>query len=264
MLYRSPKAGGKPNDRYSIGIVTYIRRYEKFFKPLVDTLSRLFPDTEIVIAINGYYDQAEQEEYLRKITSFLEPHPNINPLVYREAQSLAKLWNQLIINSTCQKVLILNDDILVLPSFRKQLESCGILATNIGLLKKTWSHFLISKQIVSQIGWFDERFPGVGNEDEDYEARLALRQVPLPSFPLPALRNVVVKTKDFSYGKEMAVVNQKYTSENKRFFNSKWELVDEPKDGFVHVRILQKAARLRPGMETPDFYPAINYPEGIR
>jgi hypothetical protein len=115
--------------------------------------------------------------------------------------------------------------------------------------------------MISRIGWFDERLPGVGNEDEDYEARLALQGIGLPSFELSALRNVVVKTKDFSYGKEMAVINEKYTSDNKRFFNSKWEITNEAQDDFVHVRILQKAVRLRPGMETPNFYPEIHYPQ---
>jgi hypothetical protein len=264
LLYRHSRAPGQPNDQYSIGIVTYIRRYEEFFEPLIGILCKLFPDTEIVVAVNGYYDQAQQEEYLRKVSSVLSVHPNVKTLLYRDAQSLAKLWNQLIINSLNRRLLILNDDIVLFPSFRKQFEQCGILASSIGLLKRSWSHFLISKEIVAKVGWFDERFPGVGNEDEDYEARLVLNNIAVPSFALRTLANVGVKTKDFSYGREMVVTNEKYTSDNRQFFNTKWELASDPKDGFVYVPILGKYARLRPGMQTPDFYPAISYSEVTR
>ncbi|MGH8611666.1 MAG: glycosyltransferase family 2 protein [Gammaproteobacteria bacterium] len=241
--------------KYSIGIVTYIRRFKAFFKPLIQSLCSLFPDTEILVAINGYYDGKQQEQYLLEIRTLLARFPNVKVLPHTEAQSLSKLWNKLIIHSSNDKVLIFNDDILILPHFRKELEKCGILSVDVGLLKWSWSHFAISKKVISRFGWFDERFPGVGNEDEDYEARLAMHGVLVPSFSLSALRHIVVKTKDFSYGKNMAVVNQKYTSGNKLFFDSKWDLAEQPAEGFLFVRVLGKYAKLKQGMETPDFYP---------
>ena len=252
--FRPPKLADK-NLKYSIGIVTYIRRFEAFFIPLIQSLCSLFPDTEILIAINGHYDRKQQEQYLSKIRAFLAAFPNVKAFPHTEAQSLCKLWNKLIINSSNDKVLIFNDDILVLPHFRKELEKCGILSVDVGLLNWSWSHFAISKKVISRFGWFDERFPGVGNEDEDYEARLAMRGTLAPSFSIGAVRNVVVKTKDFSYGKNMAVVNQKYTRDNKLFFDSKWDLAEQPGEGFVFVQFLGKYAKLKQGMETPEFYP---------
>lgn len=259
LVYPLPPAPAEKNTAFSIGIVTYIRRYEEFFRPLITYFCRLFPDTEIVVAVNGYYDQAAQEKYLVEITAFLGQFPNVKVLAHTTPESLSKLWNKLIINSTAEKTLICNDDLLLLPTFRRHLEASGLLAEDVGLIKWSWSHFIISKRIVSQVGWFDERFPGVGNEDEDYEARLAHLNIPVPTFMMGGLRNITVKTEDFSYGKNMAVVNRKYTGANKEFFDSKWELSETAQPGFAYVRLLRKYARIKPGMETPDFHPDIHY-----
>jgi hypothetical protein len=40
---------------YSIGITTYMDRYETLFKPFLLQLIKIFPDTEIVVTANGHY-----------------------------------------------------------------------------------------------------------------------------------------------------------------------------------------------------------------
>jgi GR25 family glycosyltransferase involved in LPS biosynthesis len=260
LLHPSPRQQSITNKRYSIGVVTYVSRYTSHFKPLICQLTRLFPNTEIIVAINGYHDTRRQEAYLSKITKLLGRYPNVRVLPHEKPQSLSKLWNQLIITASAPTVLILNDDVLLLPTFRKHLERLSIESCDVILLKATWSHFFISKNVVAEAGWFDERFPGVGNEDEDYEARLTLLKKRIQTVPLAGLRNISAKTKDFSYGRNMEVVKEKYTGANKRFFDSKWELSDQPREGFTYVRILQGYVRMRPTMATPDFYPDIKYP----
>ena len=59
------------NTTYSIGVVTYVKRYEIHFLPLIKKLITVFPETQIIIAINGYYDKEIQNEYLNKITNLL-------------------------------------------------------------------------------------------------------------------------------------------------------------------------------------------------
>lgn len=205
----APKEAQVSNTDYSIGVVTYVGRYETFFKPLIGQLYKLFPDTEIIIAINGYYDRTKQAEYLTKISALLAQYANVKVITHTEPQSLSKLWNQLIIASKNPRTLIFNDDVLLLPSFRKHLENSGALALDVALLKTSWSHFVVAKRVIAMAGWFDERFPGVGNEDEDYESRLALLGEPVHCITLGGLKNISVKTKDFSYGKTVAVVNEK-------------------------------------------------------
>src|SRR5208283_5090968 len=96
---------------FSIGIVTYINRYDALFKPLIKNLCKIFPDVEIVVAINGYYDQEKQQKYLTKIKTLLAKYPNVKYIEYNEGQSLSKLWNQLIIHAANEKVFIFNDDV---------------------------------------------------------------------------------------------------------------------------------------------------------
>jgi hypothetical protein len=253
-LVPSNLGGQRLNFKYSIGIVTYVDRYNIFFKPLIKNLISIFPDTEFIIAINGYYDQEKQEKYLEDIINYLKKFKNVKIVSFKEPQSLSKLWNLLIINSSNEKVLILNDDIEISQTFRKHLDNSNILRSDISIINKSWSHFIISKKIVDKIGWFDERFPGVGNEDQDYECRLVFSNLVLDNFYLKGLKNIVFQTKDFSYGKYTEVVENKYVKANKVFFDTKWELSDSERPGFKFVRLVEKFVSLKPGMETPDFY----------
>ena len=131
-----PKNSGieRSNIKFSIGIVTYVDRYNRFFKPLITNLITIFPDTEFVIAINGYYDVNIQNNYLNDIKEFLSKFKNVKIVDFVEPQSLSKLWNLLILNSSCDKTLILNDDIKISTVFRKKLEhSNGVLIFIINL-----------------------------------------------------------------------------------------------------------------------------------
>jgi len=244
----------KLNNNFSIGIVTYVDRYDRFFKPLITNLVKIFPDTEFVVAVNGYYDKDLQHRYLAEINAFLLKFKNVKVIAFVDAQSLSKLWNLCIVHSTSPKTMILNDDIKIKTTFRKELTASGALQEDIALINRSWSHFIISKRIIVKNGWFDERFPGVGNEDEDYEARLCVNGIAVETFRVRALKNVVFITLNFSYGKNIATVNTKYVRQNKIFFDSKWEMSVHERPGFVYVPIIRQYVRLNPGMDTPSFY----------
>jgi hypothetical protein len=247
----------RTNFKYSIGIVTYVDRYRVFFQPLIKNLVNIYPDTEFIIAINGYYNQKIQEQYLSEISNYLKNFKNVKIVSFVEPQSLSKLWNLLIINSSTEKVLILNDDIAISTTFRKHLEQSNVLKSDISIINTSWSHFIITKKIVEKIGWFDERFPGVGNEDQDYECRLVIGNIVLADYKVKGLKNIVFQTKDFSYGNEIEVEQKKYVKKNKTFFDSKWELSETERTGFKYVRIVEKYVRLKRGMDTPKFYSGV-------
>ena len=257
-FFKLQRGKERTNFIYTIGIVTYVDRYSLFFKPLIKNLVKIFPDTEFTIAINGYYDQGIQKKYLTEIKAYLSNFINVKIVDFMEPQSLSKLWNLVIINSTSEKVLIFNDDILISPSFRRHLERSDVLKSDIGIINSSWSHFIISNKIVLKIGWFDERFPAVGNEDQDYECRLVMNDLLLSEHQIKGLKNVVFLTKNFSYGKKVDVEEKKYIKQNKIFFDSKWNLSKDPKSGYKYVRILDQYVQLKPEMDTPNFYNEIN------
>jgi hypothetical protein len=257
-LKPNPIAKNITNHRYSIGVVTYVNRYEIHFLPLIKRLITAFPDTQIVIAVNGYYDAEVQKKYLDKIVKLLGKYKNVDVITYETGQSLSKLWNQLIINSKAEKTFVFNDDIKISSSFRRLLESSGILNESCGLINSSWSHFLMSKEIIKKNGWFDERFPGVGYEDQDFEIRLVSNGIVIKDYSIGGLKNLVFKTTDFSYGENIETDFEKYSSDNGKVFFKKWEVIQADVQGFIYVRIIQGYAKQIEGMETPNFYPKIS------
>jgi hypothetical protein len=257
-FFKLERGKERSNFIYTIGIVTYVDRYSLFFKPLIKNLVKIFSDTEFIIAVNGYYDQGIQKKYLTEIKAYLSSFTNVKIVDFMEPQSLSKLWNLIIINSTSAKVLIFNDDILISPTFRRHLERSDVLKSDIGIINSSWSHFIISNKIVLKIGWFDERFPAVGNEDQDYECRLVMNDLLLSDHKIKGLKNVVFLTKNFSYGKKVDVEEKKYVKQNKIFFDSKWNLSKVPISGYKYVRIMDQYVQLKPEMDTPNFYNEIN------
>ncbi|NCP45010.1 MAG: hypothetical protein COW67_08705 [Flavobacteriales bacterium CG18_big_fil_WC_8_21_14_2_50_32_9] len=246
------------NTNYSIGITTYKERFETYLKPLVLHLNYLFPHMQIIVAINGFHNQKEQTEYLNKIKSFLSNFKNIDFVYYEQPHGLCKLWNQLIILSKSDKIVVLNDDISISKKLKTEIEESKILNSNFGLINGSYSHFLINKKIINQIGWFDERFPGIGYEDHDYEIRLALQGVSPDFYNFKTIKNENVTPKDWSWGDDDTKIFKKYSHANEKHYFSKWEISDTAKHGFVHVRIIKGYAKLKDGMETPNFYPDLN------
>lgn len=244
----------RSNFNYSIGIVTYVDRYEKFFKRLLINLVTIFPEVEFVICVNGYYDKKIQHAYLEKIKEFTGKFQNVKVIDFVQPQSLSKLWNLLILNSSNNKIFIFNDDIKIAPWFRSNLERSNILNEEVALINRSWSHFLISKSVIKKIGYFDQRFPAVGNEDQDYECRLVFNNISTKSFTIYGLKNIIFKTTNFSYGKNIKIVNTKYVNANRLFFDSKWNIYNEQVEGSKFVEILDSFVLPKPGMETPIFY----------
>ncbi len=252
----------KPNKNnldvcsYSICIVTYCKRFDTNFKPLIKKLCTIYPTSEIIVGVNGYYDQNIQQDFLKEFTLFVSRYKNIKWFKYDYGQSLSKMWNQCIINSSNDKVLILNDDVLITKCFRKQLDNIDSKFNNcITILNGSWSHFFITKKIIDYVGWFDERLPGVGNEDWDYEIRSIIKNIPVLSISTNSIVNLVIITKDFSYSKNEITINTKYSNSNWEFFKSKWHISDTAEIGFTRTRFKEiPYVKLKDGMDTPNFY----------
>ncbi len=244
--------------KYSIGVVTYVKRFEQYFKPLVLNLEKYFPEVEKNYVLNGFYDQDIQKNYLEKAKAFLATTSAHKVVAYNENQSLSKCWNQNILNSDRKKILILNDDVVIRRPFRWCLE-LQMPFHKSATINRSWSHFFISKDVIKKVGWFDERFPGVGYEDADYALCLALAEGKTdiktharPNIYCLGLHNIISKNDDPGWKKVSTNFNGKYATSNQEFFHRKWEVSAEPQPGFL--RMAGVYYRLRPGMETPKFY----------
>ena len=205
----------------TLGVVTYLGRFEKFFQPLIRRLHFLFPDYEINVFINGHHNIFRQLQYLKNVTSFLQKYSNVRYMTHVSHQPLARGWNWLILMSTRERVLILNDDVFPEMEFRYHLERLENLP-DIVTLNDSFSHFLIAKKIVRQVGWFDERFLGIGHEDWDYLCRMALRGITFATIPVKGLQNYVAPATDPGWAKISEIVHGKYAGVNFDMFQQKW------------------------------------------
>lgn len=207
---------------YSIGITTYSYRYDKFLIKLINNI-RSFRNNEIILGINGNYKEEFQEKYRKEILRFCSNYKKIFPFVYPNFRSLSKIWNNIAINSSNEYVLILNDDITISNrSFFDAIELTLEKYKTSFEVNGSFCCFVIKKSELLEVGWFDERFLGIGWEDEDFRKRYfnVFKKIFL---------NVEIKTGYISHVDwENIIVNQKkgggkYSGFNQEFFNIKKE-----------------------------------------
>jgi hypothetical protein len=255
------------NVDYSIGIVTYVERFEKSFKRLAIELSKQFPEVEKNAVINGFPDKVKQLRYIKEVTEFLYDCGFKHVVTYEDHQSLAKGWNTLLIMSNAPKVLILNDDCEVGTNFRNEFESQRSNHEWL-FLNESFSHFMTSKAVIKKIGWFDERFLGIGHEDGDYARRCAVAGFEYDvGIICPSLKNLQIKEEYVSYTTKASERSGNYSQFNEKYFKKKWRHADGPRKGYtlIPIRHLNAYAGLPPGknsyckqrwgMDTPIFYP---------
>jgi hypothetical protein len=247
------------DDQYfTIGITTFKDRFNPYFKPLIKKLNYLFPHNQIIVVVNGHLNQQEQNKYLNKIKSFFDKYKNITAFYHQDPIGLSNMWNIIIQNSKNNKILMLNDDLNIKPEFRKELIESNILETNIGVINYTWGNYIISKNIVKQVGWFDERLTEIGGEDDDYSARIAIGGIEIGHQRITSIKNSSKKYKRNSYGHDMTG-EYRYSRKNTEFLKAKWAVSDKPLDGYTFVpNRKHKYWKLKEELTTPDFYPQTN------
>jgi hypothetical protein len=159
---------------FSIGIVTYEARFEKFFMPLLHSIKMTNPDVEVIVCINGNHNRPFDESYRSKMCQFLSNYNNVFPMFWTQFRSLSKLWNNILINSSNDNVLVLNDDVTIHdPNIWSYVDQAINLSRGQSFkINEMWSFVCLNRREINDAGWFDERLLGVGEEDGDMEFRL--------------------------------------------------------------------------------------------
>jgi|688.fasta_scaffold84648_4 GT2 family glycosyltransferase len=150
--------------KFAIGIPT-INRSDLLNEALIK-YAKTYPNTDIFIIDNGN----------QKIAS---PHPKTEIFVSPINYGVAKSWNYLadrIFNVGYDYALILNDDI-VLGSNENELNKFieeVVCKYDFVVTNNNWCSFILSKETVKKVGWFDEKFGNAYFEDNDYYYRMQL------------------------------------------------------------------------------------------
>jgi hypothetical protein len=160
--------------RFKIVIVTFSKRFFDNCLPLIKELRASGVNQEIYVGINGddgvSYDPNLRSSFLQEIASIR----NVNPVSFGSFQGLSLIWNRCIQAADSEIVLVLNDDLIVESDYIvSTLNKMANVAKSKGicLLNSGWCHFAISTKVFQEIGWFDERLLGIGEEDSDLSFR---------------------------------------------------------------------------------------------
>jgi|10_taG_2_1085330.scaffolds.fasta_scaffold00911_11 hypothetical protein len=241
--------------KYSVGIVTYVKRYENYFQPLIKQIKCLKPEAEIIVCVNGEYNKPFDSNYRSEILRFISNYENIFPTFHPEFRSLSKLWNTCLINSTRDHVLLLNDDLSVTsPSFFNNLDRAIVENDKKSFkINGSWSHAFLNRREVGEVGWFDERYLGVGEEDGDFEWRWNRKfKKPFENRYIDGITNHV-EHKECLEG--IQIINNKYSKFNHDFaFNTKYKVCDRGENFGIMERNLVCLSETLPQHLAERFY----------
>ena len=191
---------------YSIVITTFDKRFDEFLVPLIKNIKYKRPSIEIIVTVNGACRAEFNEHYRQSLLSFLATQNNCFPIVFPNFQSLAKMWNRGILTASHDRVLVLNDD-LNIPThsennFFDQLELALLQQPGTFKINGSFSHFIIEKSELIEVGFFDERLLGLGEEDGDFYWRFHEKYGrEIVSIELPNIDNINSNIADDGYTK---------------------------------------------------------------
>jgi len=191
---------------YSIVITTFDKRFDEFLVPLIRNIKHERPGVEIVITANGSCRAPFNENYRQALLTFLSSQVNCFPVVFPNFQSLAKMWNRGILNASQDRVLVLNDDLNIPTNtengFFELLEQALIRQPGTFKINGSFSHYVIEKTELIDVGFFDERLLGLGEEDGDFFWRYHEKYGrEIPSVKLPNIDNINSDIADDGYTK---------------------------------------------------------------
>jgi hypothetical protein len=238
-VYKPFYKARSPITDITIGITTFMDRYQNCLKPLLKKIAILFPESQIIVMANGHVKQREQEMYLNEIKTYCEKFSNVKLVTFENPRGLSYLWNKIIEFSICEKVLVLNDDLKIKKGFYTFILESLSLNAKIAVINNSWSHFFINKEIIMEIGPFDEGLLEIGGEDDDYAARLALNNIPISQVTTNTITGKLkFKQKQLkinSYGRDMRSEINGYSSTNNMYLINKWIMSDKYFEGATEV-----------------------------
>jgi hypothetical protein len=198
---------------FSVVITTFDKRFEAFLVPLVAQIKEQRPNIEVIVVINGPAKGIFDEVYRANILSYLARFPKVFPTMFPSFQSLAKLWNRGALTASHERALILNDDLELKSEngtcFFNHLEAA--METHSGTFKinGSFSHFILDKRELIDVGFFDERLLGLGEEDGDFYWRFYKKyKKEIASAEMGLINNVQSDLADDGYTKGIRTASQ--------------------------------------------------------
>jgi hypothetical protein len=175
----------------------------------------------VTIVVNGNFDTSKDADSYREFVIASQAHANVSLVTFNSFRGWSSLLNAGILHSDSEISIVLNDDIFLNPNgFATELEAIiqKVNVENLVLLNNSWSHFAINRKCLESVGFFDENFLGIGQEDGDYALRFkTIFGEEVPSIKVTSILNFV----DTSRDNAIAITNGKYSLFNSVYLNYK-------------------------------------------
>jgi hypothetical protein len=153
----------------TFGIVTF-RQRKHLVKNLINNIRNFHGDeNDIILIINGNVDETMHDDYRTDMLEYCKNIKNCYPIFCPEFKSLSKLWNNICIFSKTEYNFVICDDV--------KYEQKNTLNTVVDYINQTgcefftinnqFSFFVLTKTVIHQLGYFDERLIAFGEEDGD-------------------------------------------------------------------------------------------------
>jgi hypothetical protein len=196
-------------NSYSIVITTFDQRFEPFLKPLIDQIKLQRPPVEIICMVNGLCKNPFNQSYRAALLEFLSKHENCFPTIFPTFVSLAKLWNRGALTASQDRIIIMNDDLTIHPGFFDRLEQALKENSTSFKINGSFSHFALNKKELLEVGFFDERLLGLGEEDGDFYWRYFQQfKREMPSIEVLGIDNIQSDIADTGYAKGIRTAAQ--------------------------------------------------------
>jgi hypothetical protein len=155
----------------SIVVTTFSERFDLFCLPLVEKLSESAPEYPIYVVINADWDKAFHPRIRSEFIGKLARIPNCFPICLGAPSGMARIWNVGLKAANSEATLILGDDTFIdSESIRESIDLIfnAIESHDFVVINGSFGHFGMTRSCLAQVGAFDERFLGFGEEDGDY------------------------------------------------------------------------------------------------
>lgn len=179
-------------------VTTFEKRQIDLCLPLVASLARIFPEVPITVFINGNlsgsYNRLQRQTFLKNLVTI----GNVEVVCSGVMTGISRNWNLGIQLLGKRFTWVLGDDVAVSNKVRADVLSALSELPNQKALVfgfGGFSSFMISRNCIDEVGWFDERYLGIGWEDHDYLKRFELHFArKMPTFFSPHIFHANSKT----------------------------------------------------------------------
>jgi hypothetical protein len=213
-------------------ITTFAERFESHALPTLRALHAAGVEREIFLVINGdqrgRYEATTRKQFLAQAVELGQ----INPITLGTGRGMAEMWNTGARLADSEKLIFLNEDLLISQEFALsaivRLED-ELEKNHLVILNDSFGHFGLTMSALMEVGWFDERFLGFGEEDGDFVWRfLEVYPEGISRISHPGLSNAF---STIGYESIESADRTKYSEFNYQMLRCKYEFLEGPAEG---------------------------------